>query len=125
MGIFTKLSTLIKSNINDLISRAENPEKMLNQIIVDMRDQLAKGRGKVPVLRLIHRDAKDIRIDGKLEDKFWRNLSAHPLKELQTGREPALQTRFKAAWAGDSLYFGIQCLELEGARPKIAAMFMP
>ena len=47
MGIFTKLSTVIKSNINDLISRAENPEKMLNQIILDMRDQLAKAKREV------------------------------------------------------------------------------
>ena len=44
MGIFSKLSTVIKSNINDLISKAENPEKMLNQIILDMRDQLAKAK---------------------------------------------------------------------------------
>src|SRR3990170_218278 len=45
MGIFQKLSTVIKSNINDLISRAENPEKMLNQIMLDIkegRDDLAK-----------------------------------------------------------------------------------
>ena len=41
MGIFDRLSTLIKSNLNDLISSAEHPEKMLNQIIVDMRNQLA------------------------------------------------------------------------------------
>jgi phage shock protein A len=47
MGIFQKLSTVIKSNINDLISRAENPEKMLNQIILDMRDQLAKAKREV------------------------------------------------------------------------------
>ena len=47
MSIFTKLSTVIKSNINDLISRAENPEKMLNQIILDMRDQLAKAKREV------------------------------------------------------------------------------
>ena len=47
MGIFTKLSTVIKSNINDLISKAENPEKMLNQIILDMRDQLAKAKREV------------------------------------------------------------------------------
>src|SRR6266581_1654919 len=40
MGIFDRLSTLIRSNINDLISRAENPEKMLNQLIVGMRRQL-------------------------------------------------------------------------------------
>ena len=44
MGIFDRLSTLFRSNINDLINRAENPEKMLNQLIVDMRSQLAKGR---------------------------------------------------------------------------------
>jgi len=40
----------------------------------DLRKQLAKGRENVPVLRLIHRDAKDLRMDGKLDDKFWRNL---------------------------------------------------
>src|SRR5581483_6547448 len=47
MGIFDRLSTLLKSNINDLISSAENPEKMLNQIIVDMRSQLAKAKQQV------------------------------------------------------------------------------
>src|SRR2546429_3252267 len=47
MGIFDRLSTLFRSNINDLISRAENPEKMLNQLIVDMRGQLAKAKQQV------------------------------------------------------------------------------
>ena len=47
MGIFDRLSTLIKSNLNDLISSAEHPEKMLNQIIVDMRNQLAKAKQQV------------------------------------------------------------------------------
>ncbi|MGH7538586.1 MAG: PspA/IM30 family protein [Gemmatimonadales bacterium] len=47
MGILDRLSTLLRSNINDLISRAENPEKMLNQLIVDMRTQLAKAKQQV------------------------------------------------------------------------------
>src|ERR671933_2370915 len=47
MGIFDRLSSLIRSNINDLISSAENPEKMLNQIIIDMRGQLAKAKQQV------------------------------------------------------------------------------
>src|SRR5687767_6203139 len=47
MGLFDRLSTLLRSNINDLISSAENPEKMLNQIIVDMRNQLAKAKQQV------------------------------------------------------------------------------
>jgi phage shock protein A len=49
MGIFTKLSTLIRSNLNDLIARAENPEKMLNQIIIDMREQLTKAKQEVAI----------------------------------------------------------------------------
>jgi phage shock protein A len=47
MGIFDRLATLIRSNINDLISRAENPEKMLNQLIVDMRSHLAQAKQQV------------------------------------------------------------------------------
>jgi len=47
MSIFQKISTLFRSNINDLIARAENPEKMLNQVILDMRDQLAKAKREV------------------------------------------------------------------------------
>jgi phage shock protein A len=47
MGIWDRLSTLLRSNINDLISRAENPEKMLNQLIVDMRTNLAKAKQQV------------------------------------------------------------------------------
>jgi phage shock protein A len=47
MGIFDRLSTMLRSNINDLISSAEEPEKMLNQIIVDMRGQLVKAKQQV------------------------------------------------------------------------------
>lgn len=47
MGIFDRLSTLIRSNISDLISRAEDPEKMLNQLISDMKSQLAKAKQQV------------------------------------------------------------------------------
>ncbi|MGQ0537729.1 MAG: PspA/IM30 family protein [Gemmatimonadaceae bacterium] len=47
MGLFDRLATLIRSNINDLISSAENPEKMLNQILIDMRDQLVKAKHQV------------------------------------------------------------------------------
>jgi phage shock protein A len=49
MSIFAKFSTLLRSNINDLIARAENPEKMLNQIILDMREQLTRAKQEVAV----------------------------------------------------------------------------
>jgi phage shock protein A len=47
MGIFARLARLIKSNLNDLISRAEDPEKMLNQIVIDMNAQLIEAKKQV------------------------------------------------------------------------------
>ena len=47
MGFFGRLATLIKSNLNDLISRAEDPEKMLNQIVIDMNAQLVEAKKQV------------------------------------------------------------------------------
>jgi phage shock protein A len=49
MGIFQRLGTLLKSNINDLISKAEDPEKMLSQVLVDMKNQLVEAKKQVAV----------------------------------------------------------------------------
>jgi phage shock protein A len=49
MGIFARLGTLIKSNLNDLISKAEDPEKMLNQVLLDMQTQLVEAKKQVAV----------------------------------------------------------------------------
>ena len=47
MGIFARLATLLKSNLNDLISSSEDPEKMLNQIVLDMSNQLLEAKRQV------------------------------------------------------------------------------
>lgn len=47
MGIFARLATLIKSNLNDLISRSEDPEKMLHQVVIDMSNQLLEAKKQV------------------------------------------------------------------------------
>jgi phage shock protein A len=49
MGIFSRLGTLIKSNINDLITKAEDPEKMLSQVLLEMQQQLADAKKAVAV----------------------------------------------------------------------------
>jgi len=47
MGIFARLRTLLTSNLNDLISSSEDPEKMLNQIVLDMSNQLLEAKRQV------------------------------------------------------------------------------
>jgi len=47
MGIFSRLRTLIAANVNALIGKAEKPEKMLNQLIIDMNEQLIESKRAV------------------------------------------------------------------------------
>ena len=47
MGLFSRFRRAMKANINDMISKAENPEKMLNQLIVEMNEQLVESKKTV------------------------------------------------------------------------------
>ena len=49
MTIFSRLGTLIKSNVNDAINKAEDPEKMLQQMLLDMQQQLVEAKKQVAV----------------------------------------------------------------------------
>ena len=47
MGLFDRFRRVVKSNINDMISKAENPEKMLTQLIEDMNGHLIESKKAV------------------------------------------------------------------------------
>lgn len=47
MGFFQRFRRMVKSNLNDMISRAEDPEKMLDQVIVDMNRQMIESKKSV------------------------------------------------------------------------------
>ncbi len=81
MGIFQKLSTMIRSNINDLISRAENPEKMLNQIILDMRDQLARAKREVAAAIADERKLKQQLDDEIKQARDWEQRAMLAVRE--------------------------------------------
>ena len=49
MGIMDRVATVIKSNLNYLINKAEDPEKMLDQILIQMRQQLVEAKREVAV----------------------------------------------------------------------------
>src|SRR5204863_6360034 len=84
MGIFDRFSTLLRSNINDLISRAEDPEKMLNQILVDMRSQLAKAKQQVATAIA---DEKRLRDQADGEYRQGADWEKRAMLALQEGRE--------------------------------------
>jgi phage shock protein A len=84
MGIFDRLTTLIRSNINDLISRAENPEKMLNQLITDMKGQLAKAKQQVASAIA---DEKKLQADAEAMKKQAEDWERRAMLAVQEGRD--------------------------------------
>jgi phage shock protein A len=49
MALLERVSTLIRANLNDLIDKAEDPEKMIKQLILDMENQLLQVKTQVAV----------------------------------------------------------------------------
>jgi len=49
MALLDRVSTLIRANLNDLIDRAENPEILIKQVLLDMENQLLQLKTQVAV----------------------------------------------------------------------------
>jgi phage shock protein A len=49
MALLERVSALIRANLNDLIDRAEDPQKMLKQVILDMQNQMLQVKTQVAI----------------------------------------------------------------------------
>jgi phage shock protein A len=49
MALLERVSTLVRANLNDLIDKAEHPEKMIKQVILDMQNQLLQVKTQVAI----------------------------------------------------------------------------
>lgn len=80
MALLERVTTLIKANINDLVDKAENPEKLLKQLLLDMQNQFMQVKTQVAIA---------IADQHLLEKKQQENLQAQ--KEWIRKAELALQ----------------------------------
>lgn len=80
MAIFSRLADLLKANINDLIDRAEDPEKMVKQIIIDMEEQLQSAvQGLGSVMASERQMLKQLE-EAKAQSKMWEDRAKAALK---------------------------------------------
>src|SRR4051794_1798528 len=49
MALLERVSTLIRANLNDLVDKAEDPSKMIKQVILDMENQLLQVKTQVAI----------------------------------------------------------------------------
>ena len=63
MALLDRVATLVRANLNDLIDKAENPEKMLKQVILDMENQFMQVKTQVAIaladLHLLQKKKQD------------------------------------------------------------------
>jgi phage shock protein A len=84
MGIFDRFSRVLRANINDLISSAEDPEKMLNQLIADMNGQLVKAKQQVAAAIA---DEKRLKDQADAEFRLTADWEQRAMLAINEGRD--------------------------------------
>ena len=80
MAIFQRLGDLLKSNINDLLDKAEDPEKMVKQIIIDMEKELEKCTETLGEAMGSQRQIKKQLEKAQADSKSWEDKARLALK---------------------------------------------
>ena len=99
MAIFQRIGDVLKANINDLIDRAENPEKMVKQIIIDMEEQLAGATQALGQAMASEKQAERQLQQAKNSSKEWENKAK---MALQSGNEPLARRALESKVAVDN-----------------------
>ena len=80
MGIFGRLSDIIKANINDLLDKAEDPEKMIKQMILEMQEALREGTSGVAEAMANQKSLERQLAGFKQESASWEQKAMAALK---------------------------------------------
>ena len=84
MGILDRMSTILRSNINAALDKAEDPEKMLDQIIRDMASAIEEAKGQVAG---VIAQEKQLEAEKRNAEKSSREWSDRAEKAIRAGRD--------------------------------------
>jgi phage shock protein A len=78
MGLFDRVSRLLRANVNDMVAKAEDPEKILEQAVMDMQEDLVQLRQAV---------ASSIANQKRTEQQYANSWQSKAQLALQKGDE--------------------------------------
>jgi phage shock protein A len=94
MGLLERVGTLIRANLNDMIDRAEDPEKMIKQVMMDMENQYLQVKTQLAVsIADQHMLEKKLR-ENEDSGKDWMRKAEIAVDKGQDGLARAALDRF-------------------------------
>ncbi len=82
------------------------------QPMKQLRDKLVTRMKDVPRAVTVERKSADLKLDGKLDESFWKDVPVYELKDNKGGQPPTNKTTFQVVWGDDeTIIFGIRCEE--------------
>ncbi len=105
MGIIDRISTILRANLNELLSRAEDPEKILNQTLMDMRQ--AQYDARMQVAEAIAEGKKLARDQGKeaSEAAGWMTKAE---QAVAAGRDDLAREALRRKGSSEDLATGLK-----------------
>ncbi len=103
MGVLERIESIIKANLSDLLGKTENPEKILQQLILDMESELAEARDQLVAAIREEKRLRMLRIENeKLAEKWQKKaMLAVQYGKDDLAREAILRKRSAAVLAED------------------------
>jgi len=80
MSIFARVSDIFKANVNDMLDKMEDPEKMVKQMIIEMEEALVKATSALAKAMANERNLRKQQENAVLQAKQWEDKAAMALK---------------------------------------------
>ncbi len=103
MSLLDRVGTLLRANLNDMVDKAEDPERMLKQIVLDMENQLMQVKTQVAIAIAGEHLLEKKRAEHEKESVEWRRKAE---LAVQKGHDDLARAALERALSHDQLTEG-------------------
>ena len=105
MSLLQRVSTLLRANLNDLVEKAEDPEKMLKQVVLDMENQIMQVKTQVAIAIADQHQLEKKQADHAAQGIEWRRKAELAVAK---GHDDLARAAIERALSHDQLEIGFK-----------------
>jgi phage shock protein A len=105
MSLLDRVSTLLRANLNDLVEKAEDPERMLKQVVLDMENQLMQVKTQVAIAIADQHLLEKKKAEHEQQAAEWRRKAE---LAVQKGQDDLARAALERALSQDQLAVGFK-----------------